>query len=285
MYLMKKNSDLVISLKSSIRRYLPSIILELLENKIWVGAYSKWSDAMILCEGYDNRKILEKCKKAALEVINGNAVYERDSVLFDEIQYSWGLLAGLQYAAICTNNRLNVIDFGGSFGSTYHQNFNFLKQLNHVNWTIVEQNNFVECGNKLFKSAQLNFCTSISEVDNISEFNVLVLSGVLQYLESPRDMIDELVAYEFPFILIDRTGFTSHPTRDILTIQKVPAEIYEATYPCWFLAQNFIDRILLDYEKIGEFSSPFEPTILNLENGEIGTWNGYIFKRRDLCQN
>lgn len=81
---------------------------------------------MILCKGYDSHKILDKCKRATLEVVNGNAVYERDSVLFDAIQYSWGLLAGLQYAAICTNNKLNVIDFGGSLGLTYHQNSNFL---------------------------------------------------------------------------------------------------------------------------------------------------------------
>lgn len=154
-----------------------------------------------------------------------------------------------------------------------------------MNWTIVEQNNFVECGNEFFKSDELNFYNSLSDNVNISEFNVLVLSGVLQYLESPRDLMDELVAYKFPFIHIERTSFTSNSEMDIFTIQNVPAEINEATHPCWILTKNFIDRILLDYEKIGEFSSPFEPTILNLENGEIGTWNGYIFKNSDLCQN
>ena len=43
---------------------------------------------------------------------NGEAVYERDSVLFDEIQYSWGLLAGLQKAALENDGKLCVLDFG-----------------------------------------------------------------------------------------------------------------------------------------------------------------------------
>ena len=34
-----------------------------------------------------NKNVLEKCKNALLKVKNGEAAYERDSVLFNQIQY------------------------------------------------------------------------------------------------------------------------------------------------------------------------------------------------------
>jgi hypothetical protein len=50
--------------------------------------------------GYDNDTILKKCKDALLKVKNGEAVYERYSVLFDKVQHSFPVLAGLLRAAI-----------------------------------------------------------------------------------------------------------------------------------------------------------------------------------------
>ena len=67
---------------------------------IWAGDFASWEEAQSNCSGYDSDIILEKCRNALLKVKNKEAVYERDSVLFDKIQYSWGLLAGIQKATI-----------------------------------------------------------------------------------------------------------------------------------------------------------------------------------------
>ncbi|HYJ38760.1 MAG TPA: hypothetical protein VEV87_09090, partial [Chitinophagaceae bacterium] len=40
--------------------------------------------------------------------------------------------------------------------------------------------------------------------------------------------------YEIPHLVIDTTPF-NFESSDRLTIQKVNPEIYEASYPCWFL--------------------------------------------------
>ena len=56
-------------------------------------------------------------------------VYERDSVLFDTIRYSWPLLSDLLRAASEDQNHLSVLDFGGSLGSSYYQNRVFLSHL------------------------------------------------------------------------------------------------------------------------------------------------------------
>jgi putative methyltransferase (TIGR04325 family) len=69
--------------------------------------------------GYDSEIILEKTRDALLKVKNGEAAYERDSVLFDEIQYAWPLLTSLMWVAAQAKGILNVLDFGGSLGTTY----------------------------------------------------------------------------------------------------------------------------------------------------------------------
>ena len=134
---------------------IPPIAGELLKHFTmrcgYFGNYSCWYKACQDSTGYDSNVILNKVRDALLKVKNGDAVYERDSVLFDEVQYSWPLMAGLLWIASCGNNCLNLIDFGGSLGSSYFQNRKFLGHLCEFYWNVVEQEKFVKCGRELFE--------------------------------------------------------------------------------------------------------------------------------------
>jgi putative methyltransferase (TIGR04325 family) len=130
-----------------LRLLLPPILLALLKvlmgkppksRNLMKGGYHAWRDAVNASTGYDSEIILHKTKDSLYKVKVGEAVYERDTVLFDEIQYSWPLLAGLMWTAAQNNSHLNVLDFGGSLGSSYYQNRTFLSTLDHVRWNIVE---------------------------------------------------------------------------------------------------------------------------------------------------
>ena len=46
------------------------------------------------------------------------------------------------------NDKLNVLDFGGSFGTTYYQNRKFLKHIKKVEWNIIEQKKIVQIAKK-----------------------------------------------------------------------------------------------------------------------------------------
>jgi hypothetical protein len=59
------------------------------------GDYPSWEEATRASTGYNSESILEKAKTSLSKVKTGEAVYERDGVLFDEIEYAWSLLAGL----------------------------------------------------------------------------------------------------------------------------------------------------------------------------------------------
>lgn len=242
---------------------------------IWAGDFASWKEAQLNCSGYDSDIILEKCKNALLKVKNKEAVYERDSVLFDKIQYSWGLLAGLQKATIENNNGLCVLDFGGSLGSTYYQNKAFLSGLKKLEWNIVEQAHFVDCGKQNFKNEQLKFYHTIEECTQNSKPNVLLLSSVLQYLENPNQWIEKFNNLQIEYIIIDRTAFIDSD-EDILTIQNVPESIYKASYPAWFFNEKKLIQKFDKYE-FTAFNS-FVETQIVLNDNQQAYWKGFILK-------
>ena len=109
------------TISTFLKYYIPPILYDAIDKLLnykygWKGNYKTWQAALDNSSGYDSDLILQKVKDATLKVKKGEAVYERDSVLFDEIEYSWPLLSGLMLAAAKRNGELNVLDFGGSLG-------------------------------------------------------------------------------------------------------------------------------------------------------------------------
>jgi len=244
----------------------------------WSGSYTSWEEANAQCSGYDSELILQKCKASLLKVKRGEAVYERDSILFDEIQYSWGLLAGLQRVALEHSGRLSVLDFGGSLGSTYFQNRQFLSTVSSFEWSIVEQSHFVDCGKENFENDELQFFYTIEECLKKRKPNVLILSSVLQYLEKPYDWINRFLDLDIPYIIVDRTAIVA-TQNDILTTQHVPTDIYEASYPAWFFKQDFFNEFAPEYDLISTFESRCTHPI-HLNNQFPASWQGAILKNK-----
>lgn len=223
-------------IKECLKSWLPPGLLRLnsLKKRVkWSGNYTSWEEARRASTGYDSKLILNKVKNSLLKVKNGEAVYERDSVLFDEILYSWPILAGLMWIAAQSKGELNVLDYGGSLGSTYFQNRKFLQALPKVRWNIIEQNHFVDVGKKHFEDDIIKFFYDIESCLKQCSPNAILFLSVIQYLKKPYSLLKRVKAMNFEFILFDRTSFVLNG-RDRLTVQKVPSEIYSASYPCWF---------------------------------------------------
>lgn len=224
-------------MKRFIKSLVPPIVLSIFK-KIksseygWHGNFKSWKEAQNASTGYDSNEIIQKVQDSLLKVKNGEAVYERDSVIFDEIQYSWPLLAGLMFAS-AKAGVLKVLDFGGSLGSTYFQNKKFLDRLDSVSWSIVEQKHFVDVGSINFEDERLKFYYDVESCIEKEKPNILLVSSVLQYIEKPHDLLEELLKNDFEFVIFDRTPFCVE-NKDIIKLQIVPPSIYTASYPCWF---------------------------------------------------
>ena len=213
---------------------MPPLVLRALRRQGRKGlrfsdGYGTWDEARAASTGYDLPSILEKTAQASLKVKRGEAASERDSVLLDEIEYTWPALAGLMWVAARNGGRLGVLDFGGSLGTSYFQNRKFLDPLS-VRWSIVEQAHFVAAGRRDFEDERLRFYDSVDDAVAAGRPDAVLLGGVLQYLEHPYALLERLAAIPPELMILDRMPF-SDLDDDRISVQHVPAEIYRASYP------------------------------------------------------
>lgn len=249
------------SLKNIARNWLPPAAFQAIKKNIsrdiiiFNGPYQDWADAKRNSIGYTDTAIFEKVKAARIKVENGEAIYERDSVLFDKIEYSWPVLSSLMWVAAREEGRLNVLDFGGALGSSYYQNIKFLSKIPAVSWNVIEQPHFVDWARENIQTEQLKFYRSIDECLIENRPNIVLFSAVLHYLEYPHSIIKELAQKKIDYILIDRTPF-SKSQEDIAIVQHVPKQIYKVSYPLWvFSEDNFTATLKENYTIIESFDS------------------------------
>lgn len=261
--------------------WLPPVITEQLRHLPYLrqikleGPFISWNEARQRSNGYDDEQILEKVLAATLKIKKGEAVFERDSVLFDEIQYSWPITAALMWTAARDDGRLSVLDFGGSLGSSYFQNRKFLGDLPNVRWSVVEQAHFVDAGSEHIQDERLVFYNTIAECVLAEKPNVVLLSSVLQYLKEPYTILNELVKSGIEIFLVDRTSFLRARGSDVFKVQITPESIYSSSYPIRYFDYNkFISWFdMKGFQKIEEFSS-----IDKLDS--LACWKGFVFIKK-----
>lgn len=263
-------------LRELIKGLTPPLAIELAgklrpSGNRWSGDYASWSAALADSSGYDAPVILERARTAALAVKRGDAAWERDTVLFDHVEYSWPLLSALMWVAARTG-RLHVIDFGGALGSTYFQNRAFLRGLRDVQWTVVEQPQFVEAGNAELADEQLRFAPSIADCSG----DIILFSSVLEYLEDPHALVRTLDP-RIRFAVVDLTPL-HEGDRDRLTVQTVPASIYPATYPCWMLSRPKLLRSFGAFDVVAEFDA-YVGRDVKVDDLHAG-YRGFILERQ-----
>ncbi len=223
----------------------------------FIGDYQTWDDALAKSDGYDSEVILNQTRKASLKVKQGEALYERDSYLFyDKIEYPHYLIAALYKNSIIHDSKLNVLDFGGSLGSSYNLIKKYINDSIPIKWNIVEQKKYVEVGKRDFQTNELFFFENIDECLERNEINFVLISSVLQYLPNPYLVIEELCNINAFHLLLDRTTFIKGKTERI-TIQNVPSFIYEASYPARFFVEKDIKEAFAknSYISIDQFKS------------------------------
>ncbi len=237
-----------------------------------------WTEAALQSSGYGTHQILERVLAASLDVAHGRAVHERDSVIFDHIQYAWPVLASLLASAAHHGGSLRVLDLGGSLGSSFRQNRRFLAWLPEVSWAIVEQPAFVSAGRKHFADEVLSFHESISSAA-ATEPRIALVSSSLQYLDEPHEAVSALSLTPVTSIVIDRTpvhdGFD-----DAITLQHVPPSIYPAVYPARILSRQRLHSTLLEcgWHLVEEFETLERP--MTTSGGLPFRWIGMLWTKQ-----
>ncbi|RYY09511.1 MAG: methyltransferase, TIGR04325 family [Chitinophagaceae bacterium] len=241
----------------------------------WKGNYSSWAEAEKHCKGYDADNILEKVKSATTAVLAGKGAYERDSVIFQEHEYSFPLLSYLLLAHEVQGNRLNLVDFGGSLGSSFIQHRKFLDRLNNLKWNIVEQPKFVEAGREIFSNSKISFYNTIGQcIAEQGKPDMILISSTLPYLENPYEILRTIINHNFRFLAVDLTPF-NYEDSDRITVQRVNPAIYDASYPCRFLSLKKLKEFLS--EKYHIISEHFNDSVIYLD-GKPVRYQGFLME-------
>lgn len=234
----------------------------------WKGDFKSFDEAKAQCSGYDENHILNRIKETTGKVRDGNAVYERDGILYDEVQVNHTLLSILLLVAGRNGNKLTLIDFGGSLGTSYYQCIKYLSHLVELSWCIIEQENYVEAGKKSFENDHVKFYYNIEEcISDGKNPDILLISSALQYIKEPYQLLDHLQTFNVPYLMLDLVGYNDTED-DRITIQKVPPIFYgiEASYPCTFFGKNKLENQLRkNYELELDFISEYQKYYINFK--------------------
>jgi putative methyltransferase (TIGR04325 family) len=219
----------------------------------FTGPFPNYNEALASSTGYSAESIAPSVLAALDLVEQGKAAMERDGCVLERPQYAYTLLTVLLYLALRNADKgVNVVDFGGSLGSSFFACKHWLGLvIERFRWFVIEQPSFVEIGRRNLQSDKLVFLTDVNHLN--SKPDLVLLSGVLMYLEDPYEKLRELLDLKAPYVLIDRTAVVPCED-DIIAVEHVRAPTYEASYPCCFLSrQKLASACRQNYTCIEEF--------------------------------
>lgn len=199
----------------------------------FVGGFGSWAEASAAAgQGWAASEILEKVRTSALKAKRGEIAFERDSIASPSREIRWPLLTCICMAALHSHvGQFHLLDFGGSLGSTYFRHRQELSEIPGLQWSIVEQPHFVECGQQEFQDDVLQFFYTIGGAVQRAPVDVAMFSGSLQCIPDPFRALENATDTGAPYLLLDRLPIIDDD-RDLITIQHVvhPA-YYSARYP------------------------------------------------------
>lgn len=165
-----------------------------------------------------------------------------------------------------------VFDFGGGYGPLYDQ-FQYLYPDRKIRWTIVEVPKLVVRAAEMGQSDCKRFETEIPE----RQYSLGVISGALQYMPDPAATWDAILRVTVPLIMIGRVPIVPSQARDRLTVQRVPASIFEASFPAWFFSPAWQHAFEAFGETIMQWDSPKDQMSLD---GESFCMQAFLLRRR-----
>jgi putative methyltransferase (TIGR04325 family) len=240
------------------------------------GDFESWEEACSQPGGYDAPLIFETTRAAIRKVVSGEALFERDSVIFSVPEYPFSTIAGLLHVACANGRKLSVVDVGGSLGSVYFSCRPWLNTVSELKWSVVEQAHYVECGRQEFTTASLTFHHTLEESIAWNSPDVVLLSGALQFFSHPLNLLDEVCASKIPFLFIERNPFWEGE-RHRIVIQHVPAEIYAADYASWLFSEKLLlERLSPTFEVVTSYPAM---DVIPLEDGK-SYFKGMLLRRR-----
>ena len=250
-------------MRKFLKLFIPPFFVNLSKNffilKILSEAY-KLGWGLVKTTSYKNKEIFNKTINSARLVRDGN--HERDSVLFDTIQYDWPLLSSILLVA----NKKLCGWFWGALGTSYYRK-KYLDSL-HIpkmgnsraiwicsNWTLWISND------------TLSFYESFLSIQ--FDIDLIMFNGSLCYLKNPYKTVDDVKSLKPKYILFTRTPFVPDKTRFQF---KLSQKLFMTLVSIWNFSEIKITNFLSDLYEV-------------FENGMINYRQIKIQLQKEFCIN
>lgn len=241
------------------------------------GIYDNWEDAKINSVGYNDDLILSKVISANRKCLNDNNLFERDSILFLNPQYSHFINTYLLFILSKSGRaNLNVLDFGGALGTTYRQFKHIIKGEIIIKWGIIEQDKLLRIGENEFANDELYFISFDEILKSDKHFDVVIFSGVIEFLEKPFEILNSISLLNVDYVLIDRSSFWQGDEH--LLSNLIAAKQIGGSYPCYIFSEMcFNKEMSINWELINTWDSLGEKIHLKKY---FGSYKGQIWKKK-----
>jgi putative methyltransferase (TIGR04325 family) len=221
----------------TIRDFVPPILL-LLRRKLakqYNSYHEAWNECASCDFDLDYRISYERTKSLCAELNTDNRI----KINFDHMFALCALLMALKQ-----ETTTNIVDFGGACGHYYFIVRRLLDDKYSLNWTVVEREGIVNYA-KALSNNELAFSDNLEEVIHThDDIDLLIASGVIQYLPNPYHYLKLIANSSSKFILLNRMAMTLGG-RDIILLQK------------YMLSQKTLVRRLPDDVMDKEFRVPY----------------------------
>lgn len=242
----------------------------------YLGDYDSWESAEKECMGYGDTVIIEKVINSTEKVVAGEAAWERDSYLFYEQKYVYGICAAILRCAVQNGSQgVRVLDLGGALGSTYFQNREYLSDVENLEYIVAEQDVLVEYGHKNLENGVLRFISSGENYTDYGRFDIAIMSASLQYIPQYKEMISKILAIKPHYIILDRILVSD---RHRICRETVPEEIYKSSYPVMIFRESEIIEFFRTAYELVEKDISSVPEWAYFEDGRVES-KMYVFRR------
>lgn len=218
-----------------------------------LGEFESYKAALNRSSGYDTTEICTKVERAVRSVLEGRAGYERDGTAMEERPPSIIIFDLLRDHLQESDT---VVDVGGGLGGLYVNAPELFPR--KFRYLVLEQQAMAATGRRLAAAYRLPIEFLVADKDVLPDVDILILSGVLQYLPNPWDTLADLIRSCKPrIVLIDRTAVRRGTSR--WSLQTNPGYYSRAvTYPIQILNCNRLKSSFPGYRLEREWHNSFD---------------------------
>jgi putative methyltransferase (TIGR04325 family) len=214
---------------------------------IWEGIYNHFRDVPSKGAAFDSEEWISSTRQSTASALESLSS-QPDGIPYDIPSYH--SLFSLTVALVRQHReRVRVLDFGGGMGLALA---NLLRSLGEetpkppIDYLVIDNDRSCRDGVGLFNQSDfVRFSPTLPP--NSGNVDIILLSGVLQFVEDYKSILQRLAAFNAPYWL-----FTFVPTGDIPTFASGQKNVPGSTIPVWFFNLGELLEILktLGYQMI-----------------------------------